>query len=58
MKAAVLYYSRTGKTAVTAKALAEKIYADLIEIKDLKNRKGVIRWLGAGRDAGGNKTPR
>jgi flavodoxin len=56
MKAAVLYYSRTGKTAVAAKALAEKISADLIEIKDLKNRKGVMGWLGAGRDAGGNKT--
>ncbi len=56
MKIAVLYYSRTGTTAVAAKALSERINGDLIEIKDLKNREGVMGWLRAGRDAGGNKT--
>ena len=56
MKAAVLYYSRTGKTAIAAKALADKIDGNLIEIRDLKNRKGVLGWLRAGRDGGGSKT--
>ncbi|MGF7118549.1 flavodoxin family protein [Methanobacterium oryzae] len=56
MKAAILYYSRTGKTAIAAKALAEKIGGDLIEIRDLKNRKGVLGWLRAGRDGGSSKT--
>ena len=50
-KSAVLYYSRTEKTAAAAKALAERVSGDLIEIKDLKNRKGIIGWLSAGRDA-------
>lgn len=56
LKAAVLYYSRTGKTAIAAKVLAEKIGGDLIEIKDLRNRKGVLGWLRAGRDGGSSKT--
>ncbi|MGZ7043997.1 MAG: flavodoxin family protein [Methanobacterium sp.] len=56
MKSAVFYYSKTGKTAAVAKALRDKIAGDLIEIKDLKNRKGTMGWLRAGRDAGGNKT--
>ena len=56
MKTAVFYYSRTGKTQVAAEALAEKISGELIQIKDLKNRKGIIGWLRAGRDARSNKT--
>lgn len=56
MKAAVLYYSRTGKTSTAAEALAEKTEGDLVEIKDLKNRKGMLGWLRAGRDASGGKT--
>jgi len=56
LKAAVLYYSRTGKTAIAAEALAKKIDGDLVEIKDLKSRKGIIGWLRAGKDAGGGKT--
>jgi flavodoxin len=51
MKTAVFYYSRTGKTKVTAEALAEKISGELIQIEDLKSRKGIIGWLKAGRDA-------
>ncbi|MGB9937673.1 MAG: flavodoxin family protein [Methanobacterium sp.] len=51
MKSAVIYYSRTGKTSAAAKALAEKTSGDLIEIKDLKNRKGIIGWIRAAMDA-------
>jgi flavodoxin len=56
LKTAVLYYSRTEKTAVAAKALADKISGDLIEIKDLKNRKGIIGWIKCAMDARGGKT--
>ncbi len=56
MKSAVLFYSRTQKTAFTARAIADKISGDLIEIKDLKNRKGIFGWLRAALDARGDKT--
>ena len=56
LKSAVLYYSRTQKTAITAKALADKISGDLFEIKDLKSRKSIIGWIRALMDARGNKT--
>ena len=56
MKSIVLYYSRTGKTAATAKALANKLSSEIIEIKDLKGRKGVIGYMKAALDARGMKT--
>ena len=52
----VLYYSRTGKTAITANAIADKISADIIEIKDLKGRKGFIGYMKAALDARSMKT--
>lgn len=55
LNAAVLYYSQTEKTAVVATALAKRISGDLIEIKDLKNRKGIIGWIKAALDARGEK---
>ncbi|MBI5680164.1 MAG: flavodoxin [Methanobacterium sp.] len=55
MKSTVFYYSRTGKTAIAAKTLAEKIEGDLIEIKDLKNRMGILGWLRSAFDARGDK---
>ncbi len=55
MKSAVLYYSRTEKTAAAAKALAERVSGDLVEIKDLKSRKGIIGWIRAALDARGEK---
>lgn len=56
MKSAILYYSRTGKTSVAAKTLANKVSWDLIEIRDLKNRTGIIGWIRAAMDARGAKT--
>ena len=56
MKSIVLYYSRTGKTAATAKALADKLSSEIIEIKDLKGRKGFIGYIKAALDARGMKT--
>lgn len=56
MKSIVLYYSRTGKTATTAKAIADKISAEIVEIKDIKSRKGIMGWIKAAMDARGMKT--
>ena len=56
MKSIVLYYSRTGKTAIAAKAIADKISSEIIEIKDLKGRKGFIGYIKAALDARGMKT--
>lgn len=51
MKTAIVFYSRTRKTAKVAKTLAEKINADIIEITDLKDRMGVINYLSSSLDA-------
>ena len=56
MKSIVLYYSRTGKTAVAAKTIAEKMSSEIVEIKDLKSRKGIIGWIRAALDARSMKT--
>lgn len=51
MKNIVLYYSRTRKTAVAAKKLADEISADIIEIEDLKGRSGALKYISASMDA-------
>lgn len=51
MKNVVLYYSRTRKTAVAAKKLADEISADIIEIEDLKSRSGALKYINASMDA-------
>ena len=47
----IAYYSRSGKTRMIAEKLAPLLDADLEEIRDAKDRSGVLGWLGAGRDA-------
>jgi flavodoxin len=39
-KILILYYSRTGNTKLCCEALQKELGADMIEIKDLKNRSG------------------
>ncbi len=56
MKSIILYYSRTGKTAAAAKAIADKTSSEIVEINDLKNRKGILGWIRAAIDARGMKT--
>ncbi len=56
MKSIVLYYSRTRKTEVAAKAIADKTSSKIVEIKDLKNRKGLLGWIRAAMDARSMKT--
>jgi flavodoxin len=50
MKKLVVFYSRTGTTKKIAQEIARKINADIEEIADLKNRKGILNWILAGRD--------
>ncbi len=51
MKSIVIFYSRSGRTKVVAEKISEVLSCDKEEILDYKNRKGIIGWLYAGRDA-------
>ena len=51
MKALVVYYSRTGNTRKVAQAISNALKCDIEEIIDETNRKGIINWFLAGRDA-------
>jgi hypothetical protein len=47
----VAYYSRTGKTRMLAEELTRLLDADLEEIREKKDRSGMLGFLGGGRDA-------
>ena len=51
MKTLVAFYSRTGTTKKVAQMIASTISADIEEIVDLKNRKGVFGFIIGGYDA-------
>ena len=51
MKTLVVYYSRTGTTKKIGEEIAKKLRADVEEIRDTVDRKGVWGWLISGRDA-------
>ena len=51
MKTIIIYYSRTRKTAEAAETLVKELGADIIEIKDLKDRKGALNYISASFDA-------
>jgi len=50
-KVLVVYYTRKGATEKIAKEISGRLGADIEGIVDKKNRKGIIGWLRAGRDA-------
>lgn len=50
-KVLVVYYSRSGRTRMVAKALSDKYNAVSEEIIEKVNRKGIIGWIKSGRDA-------
>lgn len=52
----VIYYSRTDNTRKVAEVIAQEKDAQLLEIKDKKNRSGPIRYLEGAFDAIRNKT--
>ena len=51
MKTLIVFYSRTGTTKSAVEILAKEMEADVEEITDKINRKGVIGYLKSGRDA-------
>ena len=51
MKTLVVYYTRTGNSKFAAATIAAEVGADREEVVDLKNRKGRLAFLSAGRDA-------
>jgi flavodoxin len=51
MNALVAFYSRTGTTKKVAEELSSLLKCASEEIRDTKNRKGILGWLSAGRDA-------
>ncbi|HWS48845.1 MAG TPA: hypothetical protein VN174_02255 [Candidatus Methanoperedens sp.] len=51
MKTLVVFYSRTGNTKKMGQLIAKKLDADLDEIIDNKNRKGILGFIFGGRDA-------
>jgi len=51
MRQLVAYYSRTGTTRKVAEVIAEVLGCDTEEIRDLKDRSGVLGWLSSGLDA-------
>jgi len=50
MKILVTIYSKTGNTRRVGMEIAKSLKADVDEIVDLENRKGIIGWLKSGRD--------
>ena len=52
MKTLVVFYTRTGTTKKAAEAIAKELGCDIEELSDGKDRKGLIGWIMAGKDAG------
>jgi flavodoxin len=50
-KALVVFYSRSGFTRVVGRALAEALGADLEELRDTKNRAGLVGYFRSALDA-------
>ncbi len=51
-KTLVVYYSRTGTTKRVAEAIADGLGADVEEVIDSRDRKGMLGFVVAGKDAG------
>lgn len=47
----VVYYSRTGNTKKVAEAVASACNADLEQISDVRQRRGLLDWFRSGREA-------
>jgi len=50
-KTLIVYYSKTGNTKKVAEELSQELGAEIEEIIDKKNRKGLINWFRSGRDS-------
>lgn len=47
----IVYYSRTGRTRKIAEQLSSKLPAEIEEVKDDKNRKGLLGFITSGNEA-------
>lgn len=56
-KILIVYFSRTGHTERVAKALAERLDADLERIREKRSRLGFIGYWRSGREAMSGKLP-
>lgn len=50
MKTLIVFFSRTGNTKKAAEKLKEKLEADIEELRDKKDRKGMLGYIIAGHD--------
>jgi len=50
MKALIVYYSRTGMTKIVAETVRAILQCDIEELKDTKERKGIVGYMRAGRE--------
>ncbi|MFC2162564.1 flavodoxin family protein [Candidatus Altiarchaeota archaeon] len=51
MKTLVVYYSRSGNTRLAAQEIITLLKADVEELRDEDERKGIIGWLKSGMQA-------
>ena len=51
MRTLIVYYSRSGKTRNIAEVIAKKLGAELEEIVDHRNRKGILGFFTSGNEA-------
>jgi flavodoxin len=58
MRVLVIFYSRTGNTRRVAEAIAERLKADIEEIRDVKSRSGVLGFLRSGYEALAGRLPK
>lgn len=49
-KTLIIYYSRTGNSRLISEVLQKELNAQVLEIKDLKDRSGSLGYAGAGFD--------
>lgn len=56
MKTLVVFYSRSGNTRKAGEEIAKQLKADVEEIIDTKNRKGIMGYMRSGFEAAMKKT--
>jgi flavodoxin len=57
-KILIVYFSRTGHTEQVARALAEKLGADIEKIRENRSRRGFLGYWRSGREAMSGKLPK
>jgi len=55
MKSLVVFYSLTGKTKLVAQTIAEALQVDLVEVEEVKPKRGFATYFIGGFAATNNK---